>query len=93
MKARLKIILILCLAACLLLGVAQAAAASGSPVIGWWVLSAGGRPASAGGITLNATFGQPVVGGSSAGGIVLKSGYWAAPPAHGARIYLPVLRK
>jgi hypothetical protein len=93
MTRRLKILLILCLAVCLLLGAAQAVLAAGSPGIGWWVLSAGGGPAGAGGITLNATLGQPVVGASSAGTIVLQSGYWATPPQGGMKVYLPLLRK
>jgi hypothetical protein len=93
MTARLKMILVVCLAGCLLLGAAQVVLASGSPGIGWWVLGAGGGPASAGPVTLNATLGQPVVGASSAGNIVLKAGYWAAPPVSGTRIYLPALRK
>ena len=93
MTARLKIILILCLAACLLLGAAQAVLAAGSPAIGWWVLGAGGGPANAGQVALNATLGQPVVGASSAGNIGLKSGYWAAPPQGGMKVYLPLLRK
>jgi hypothetical protein len=99
MTARLKFILVFFLAVGLLLGAAQvvraaqASASSGSPGIGWWVLSAGGGPASGGQITLNASLGQPVVGQSSSGSTVLNAGYWAAGPVSVNKIHLPVIRK
>jgi hypothetical protein len=92
MTARLKTILIVCLAAGLLLGAAGAVLAFDSPAIGWWVLSAGGRPSSGGQTTLNASIGQPIVGVSSAGNIGLKSGYWTEL-ANQITLYLPVVQK
>jgi hypothetical protein len=99
MTARLQLILVLFLAVGLMLGAAQvvraaqASGSSGSPGIGWWVLSAGGGPASGGKITLNASLGQPVVGQSSSGSTVLKAGYWAAGPVSEITIHLPIIRK
>jgi hypothetical protein len=101
MNAHLKLILLLTLAACLLLGaaavvrIARAAWVSDIPGIFRWVLSAGGGPASDGTVTLNASLGQPVVGPSSAGNIGLNAGYWVAVPVIETRtmIYLPVINK
>jgi hypothetical protein len=99
MTVRLKFLLVVFLAVCLLLGetqtvrVARTSLASDPPGIIWWVLGAGGGPASGGQIMLNATLGQPVVGTSSGGATMLKAGYWSAAPVSGTGVYLPLLRK
>lgn len=99
MTAHVKYLLVLILAVCLLLSagqaiqVARASSSAGTPGIGWFVLGAGGGPSGGGNVALNATLGQPVVGTSSAGNIVLRAGYWSATPVSGTKIYLPLLRK
>jgi hypothetical protein len=94
MRARLKFLLVIFLAVCLLMGAVQAVRASqtASAGIGWWVLSAGGGPSSGGAVTLNATLGQPFVGTTTNGAVRLNAGYWVAA-ASGTVIYLPVIRK
>jgi hypothetical protein len=99
MKSRLKFLLVLVLAVCLLLGTVQAIRAAQTILpadpagIGWWVLSAGGGSASSGSVTLNATLGQPVVGPSAGGSVGLTSGYWVTSPGISTMIYLPVINR
>jgi hypothetical protein len=87
------------LAFCLLVGAAltaraaQASWAVDPPVIGWWVLSAGGGLSSSSTVSLNATLGQPMVGTSSNGALMLNAGYWNGLLGSGTMGYLPILRK
>ena len=62
-------------AACCLLA-AGIAFAQEPPAIDWWVVTGGGAPSSGGNITLNDTFGQPLVGPSGGGELTLGAGYW-----------------
>jgi uncharacterized repeat protein (TIGR01451 family) len=55
---------------------AVAVAANGTPAIDWWVFGAGGAPSSNGGVTLEDTLGQIVIGPSSAGDTSLEAGFW-----------------
>jgi len=81
---------VLLIALALLLLAAGLARANGSPARPRQVLGGGGTGASAGGVTLRATLGQPVVGVVSGGGVVLGQGFW-----HGGTvercIYLPLV--
>ncbi len=84
----------LSLAVLLALALAAGLAQAGSSThyaVAWQVLAGGGAPAGAGagGVTLNGTFGQPVVGPSAGGGVTLGAGYWHAGAA--APIYLPII--
>jgi hypothetical protein len=56
----------------------SAAVAQGTPTINRWVISGGGAPSSGGNVTLNDTFGQPIIGPSSSGNVWLGAGYWGA---------------
>ena len=99
MTRLMKFLLILCLTACLIMGVAvtvqkaRAAWTSDLPGISWWVLGSGGGPSNSGNVTLNATFGQPMVGTSSNSGLILKAGYWGSLSESGTKVFLPLLKK
>jgi hypothetical protein len=88
----------LSLAALLVVLVAGAAGAgqSASYAVDWQVLSGGGAPASAGGVSLNGSLGQTAIGPSASTGYSLGAGYWfeqvAAGPGN-SRIYLPIVLK
>lgn len=77
------------------LNLAQATAVA---TVDWWTIGAGGGGSSAGGVSLNGTIGQPLVGRGLAGNIEVCSGFWecggtlAAAPTAGV-IYLPVVLK
>ena len=69
--------LILMLAQISVLLVAGSALAQEPVTIDWWILSSGGGVASGeGGVEVNGTLGQPVVGASSADAITLSAGDW-----------------
>jgi hypothetical protein len=53
-----------------------AAAQSRASEVDWWVISSGGGTASASGIDLSASLGQPVIGAASVGSHQLTSGFW-----------------
>ena len=80
----------LLLALALAAGLAQAGSST-HYAINWQVLAGGGGPAAntAGGVSLNGTFGQPVVGPSAGGAVTLGAGYWHAGAA--PSVYLPVI--
>ena len=88
---------VICL--CLLLAVnfaPKAASALLQPAVAaiqWWTIGSGGGPASgSGGVVINATMGQPVVGSSSTqNAVTLQAGYWQ--PDETVLVYLPLLRK
>jgi len=85
-------ILILSLVLVLSLVVAGLALANGGIELSRWVLSGGASDSAAGGTTLLATLGQPVVGSvtSDGGDVTLGQGFWhGATP--GYNIYLPLV--
>jgi hypothetical protein len=57
--------------------------------VDWWVVASGGAPSSAGGITMNCTLGQPVVGQSAGGDVALSAGFWSAGGVYST--YLPLV--
>ena len=74
------------------------ALATASTTLEWWTVGSGGGGSSAGGISLNGTIGQPLVGNNIAGNIEACSGFWEcggalalapSPPS----LYLPVVLK
>jgi len=64
----LALLIILVLAAPALAGPLSAA-------VDWWVIAAGGGPASGGNVAMESTLGQPVAGRSGGGDIALSAGY------------------
>jgi hypothetical protein len=94
MKTRM---LILALALALLLVVAGVALAIDSPARPRDVLSGGASDSAGGGVTLQATLGQPVVGvvTSGGGGRTLGQGFWHGGelPEGGYDIYLPLVMR
>jgi hypothetical protein len=71
---------------------ASTVVAQGTPSIDWSVVAGGGGPATgAGGIALNATLGQPIIGPSGEDSISLEGGYWYGVAAAENKIYLPVV--
>ncbi len=60
-----------------------------APDVDWWVISSGGGTASASGVALSASLGQPVIGASSASGYQLTSGFWQGISR--MMIWLPLL--
>ena len=69
----------------------------GTSAINRWVISAGGGSADrAGGVAMNGTLGQPIIGPASGGSVSLRAGYWHGgagvhPFPPGSEIYLPLL--
>ena len=57
--------------------------------VDWWVFASGGAPSSGGSISMNGTLGQPVVGQSSGGSVLLGAGYWVASAENA--VYLPLV--
>ena len=95
-----KSVLISSIAAALLIVVLSLnfALATAATTIDWWTVGSGGGGSSAGGISLNGTIGQPLVGNNTAGNIEACSGFWEcggalalapSPPS----LYLPVVLK
>jgi hypothetical protein len=82
--------LALLLALALAAGLAQAGS-SATYAINWQVLAGGGGPvaSTAGGVSLNGTLGQPVIGPSAGGAVTLGAGYWHAGAA--SPVYLPII--
>jgi hypothetical protein len=60
-----------------------------APDVDWRLISSGGGSASASGLSLNASLGQPVTGASSASGQSLTSGFWQGISR--MMIWLPLL--
>ena len=73
----------------LILMAASVALAAPGVAIDWWVMAGGGATAEGGGVTMNGTLGQPVIGVSEGEGVRLSAGYWAMPPT--MVVYLPVV--
>jgi len=67
--------------------------ASGTPSIDRWVIASGGGSATAGGISLYGTTGQPVVGSDQSDGMQLWHGFLAGKGdlSRPNSIYLPVV--
>ena len=83
-------VLILALALALFLVVAGVVLANGDIARPRWVLGGGASDSAAGGVTLRATLGQPLVGVVSGGDVTLGQGFWrGATP--GYNIYLPLV--
>jgi hypothetical protein len=99
MTTRIKFLLVIMLALCLLLGAtgpvraARSSQASAAQAIGWWVLGSGGGPSSGSTITLDGTLGQPVVGVSTNGVTTLSAGYWFAGHVSGNATFLPLIMR
>jgi hypothetical protein len=85
-------ILILVLVLALFLAAAGVALANGGVERPRWVLGGGASDAAAGGTTLRATLGQPVVGGVSRGDVTLGQGFWGGATP-GYNIYLPLVTR
>jgi hypothetical protein len=59
--------------------------------VDWWVFGSGGGQISGdGGVALDGTLGQPIVGPAGGDAVLLGSGYWYGIPAT-HRVYLPVV--
>jgi len=69
---------------------AHGALAQGTPAVEWWVFAGGGGPASASGVALNDTLGQPIVGPAGNGSLSLEAGYWYGAAAE-YKVYLPLV--
>lgn len=74
----------------LLLLLAGAVLANGTPSIDWAVVGAGGRHVESAPFTLDGTLGQPVVGTAMDTGSELCSGFWCGVGA-AYSIYLPLV--
>lgn len=74
---------------------------AGSTILDWDVVPAGGGRSVSGNVVIEDTIGQPVVGISQAGEVVMISGFWAMAasetfpptPPPGPHIYLPLVQK
>ncbi len=64
--------------------------AGGSHTLSWSVLGGGGGSVGSGGITLDGTIGQPVVGQVGAPSYALCAGFWCGVAGE-YRVYLPVV--
>jgi hypothetical protein len=73
----------------LAVGLVQAGSSAMS-AINWQVLAGGGQPAAGSGVSLNGTFGQPVVGPAAGGQVDIGAGYWYGT-GRSATIYLPIV--
>ena len=91
MRAKLKYLVIICLAAVLL--VFGTALTLNAPVVTAWVLGAGGQRTENSSLVVNSTVGQSIIGLSTSGNIVLSSGYWQGHGAASTRTYLPLITK
>jgi len=89
------LILALVLALLLVLMSFIAVLAIDGTVVDWWAMASGGAPSSGDSITMNGTLGQPLVGLSTGGDVVLSAGYWVAGAVASAEylVYLPVVMR
>lgn len=88
-------IIVLCLT--LLLGLAVNLAWAGSSAtsaVNWQVLAGGGQPVTTNGsgVSLNGTFGQPIIGPAAGGQVDIGAGYWYGA-GRSTTLYLPLLLK
>jgi hypothetical protein len=86
--------LFILLAALLLLLVVSVAGADVSQTaLGAWVIGSGGGRSEAGGLALQGTIGQAVVGRATSGSTELCAGFWCQPGDgdHEHAVYLPAL--
>ncbi len=86
-----KLLLAVALAA-VFLAAAGTALAANPPGIAWWVTAGGGGPASGANVTINSSLGQPVIGPSSRGNLVLGAGYWYGV-TNEVEIFLPLIKR
>ena len=84
-------ILILALVLAMLLAAAGVVLANGGVDRPRWVLGGGASDSAAGGVTLRATLGQPVVGVVSGRDVALGQGFWRGGAAPGYNVYLPLV--
>ena len=84
---RLKI-LILALVLALILAAAGVALANGVEM-SRWVLGGGASDSAGGGVSLRATFGQPVVGVITGGDTTIGQGFWGGVAWY--HVYLPLV--
>jgi hypothetical protein len=82
-------ILILALVLALILTTAGVALANGGVELSRWVLSGGASDSAGGGVSLRATFGQPVVGVITGGEITIGQGFWGGVAWY--HVYLPLV--
>ena len=67
--------------------------AHGSASVDWWVMGSGGVPSTgAGGIALNDTIGQPIIGPLSNEPVSMGAGYWYGAATR-YRVYLPLAQR
>ncbi len=74
-----------------LLMLAGTALAQGTTAIPWSVLGGGGGHTEAGGISLDGTIGQPIVGTVSQGNYELCAGFWCGTAQY--LVYLPLVMR
>ncbi len=87
-------LLILALVLALFLTAAGAVLANNGLELPRWVLGGGASDSAAGGVTLRATLGQPVVGVVSGGDVALGQGFWHGGSLPGGyNIYLPLVQR
>jgi hypothetical protein len=55
------------------------ALAQGTHLVDRWIIAAAGTRSTGGDVTLDDTFGEPIVGPSSGGDVSLQAGYWGQP--------------
>jgi len=79
------------LLSCLL--IAAGVLADGTPGIDRWVIGGGGGTSSGAGVTLDASLGEPIVGISSGGSIVLEAGFWTGAGSGTNQTFLPLLSR
>ena len=70
---------------------AGVALGSGTPSIDRWVIGGGGGSVAVGGISLDGTIGQWVVGSDKSGTIELGHGFWGGGWDERYAIYLPLV--
>ena len=58
-----------------------------------WVIGGGGGEASGGGVSLDASLGEPIVGISSGGSIALEAGFWTGSGGGTNQAFLPLLSR
>ncbi|MBN2005849.1 MAG: hypothetical protein JXA21_21000 [Anaerolineae bacterium] len=86
---------ILMIALALALAVTGVALASNGVERPRWVLSGGASDAAAGSVALRATLGQPIIGVTGGGEVMLGQGFWhgGSLAESGHSIYLPLVMR
>ena len=84
-------IIAIVLLSCLL--IAAGVFVDGIPKIDRWVIAGGGGGSTGGVVTLDASLGEPIVGISSGGSIVLEAGFWTGTGVGTNQTFLPLLSR